>query len=1171
MPAPTRILLKLRPQATLGVAATRANLRPLHDELPPPEEFGLAAEPAWYLAELEEGPTPWDAAHARIAGQLGIAESDVLFAEPDLAQSFPAPKDLPAGAQPFAAGANCNPSPETSKGGRVKGPGGFAWHLDAAFSGLAAARAAVQFTDPERTRIAHIDTGYDHQHASKPARLLTGLERNFVDGDGNPNSAQDPNRRWLLDFSGHGTGTIGILAGGAVTGLPGVLLGGAPEAEILPLRVSNSVLHFWTSTFAAALQYAVAQGCDVVSASLGGLPSRAWNETVNAAYEAGVLLVAASGDCLAPDGLPTHHVVYPARYHRTIAACGVMANGQPYYKLTTGIEGSWGPASSMVQAFSAYTPNIPWAKLGCPTEIDLDGEGTSASTPQIAAAAALWMEKHKALLPRDWRRVEAAKHALFSSATPPGAGLREYLGHGILNAQAALAIAPRLDLPKTPADKDWFAFLRVITGLGIADGPSPREAMLDLELTQRWLANPELAKLIDDPDVPVAPNDLRSFVDAAIQDAGASLALRRHLAERWKLVFPKTTVNVPTDVVPPTSRAFTAPQVALPGGPEKIPTPEARRLRTYAIDPSFSTRLDTASINEATLAVRWESLKAGPVGEYLEVVDEDATGQRYPPVELDDARLLASDGLAPAEGHPGFHQQMVYAVAMCTIQHFERALGRPVLWRPRPNPAKPFDDSQFVRRLQVRPHALQQAIAFYSPQEIALLFGYFEAAADDPGDHVPGSPVYTCLSHDIVAHETTHAVLDGMHRRFHEASNPDVLAFHEAFADIVALMQHFTMPEVLEREIARAHGDLVEEETMLGSLAIQFGRALGRSGALREAIGRLDAKGEWHRLPADPADYQRLLAPHARGALLVAAVFDAFLAIYRSRTVDLIRLATGGSGVLPPGALHPGLVQRLAAEATKSARHVLDLCIRALDYLPPVDVTFGEFLRALVTADFDLVKDDHYGYRVAFVEAFRRRGIHPVDLTTLSVDTVRWQGVTILKPPGSYRRLLTRLRRYADACHYIHDRKQLFERTRRVRRELHKTLAKDFQADPSFAGVIGLDPTLPFEVHELRRAVRTRPDGHEVPQVIVALTQERPIAVPGAAIDPMHRGGSTLIVDLDAPAIQYAVFKRISSQTRERRASEYLAGVYADPLRALLLAPGRDEPFAALHLLAGVG
>ena len=60
---------------------------------------------------------------------------------------------------------------------------------------------------------------------------------------------------------------------------------------------------------------------------------------------------------------------------------------------------------------------------------------------------------------------------------------------------------------------------------------------------------------------------------------------------------------------------------------------------------------------------------------------------------------------------------------------------------------------------------------------------------------------------DIVAHETTHALLDGLHGRFIEPSNPDALAFHEAFADLVALFQHFTFPDVLRHQIARTRGE----------------------------------------------------------------------------------------------------------------------------------------------------------------------------------------------------------------------------------------------------------------------------------------------------------------------------------------------------------------------------
>jgi hypothetical protein len=43
---------------------------------------------------------------------------------------------------------------------------------------------------------------------------------------------------------------------------------------------------------------------------------------------------------------------------------------------------------------------------------------------------------------------------------------------------------------------------------------------------------------------------------------------------------------------------------------------------------------------------------------------------------------------------------------------------------------------------------------------------------------------------------------------------------------------------------------------------------------------------------------------------------------------------------------------RLANEAAKAARHVLNMCIRALDYCPPVDITFGEYLRGIITGGY---------------------------------------------------------------------------------------------------------------------------------------------------------------------------------------------------------------------------
>ena len=1170
-----RILVKLRSTSALGAADSRANLRPLYETPTTTAAFGLEAEPQWFLADLPDGAaTPWDLAHARVSAQLGIAESDVLFAEPDIfhTDAYRDANESVIGPG-FAAGDSCTNNPQDGTRGKALGPDEFAWHLGDRYTQLSAARAAVPFTDP-RTRIAHIDTGYYRSHDTVPEHVLHDLEKSFVDGEVGRNSAEDPdNRRLVLDNSGHGTGTIGILAGGKTpAAFGGDYLGGAPHAEVLPLRIADSVVLVRTSALARALDYAVQQRCDVVSLSMGGVPSEAWAEAVDKAYEMGVCICAAAGNHVG--FTPPHVVVYPARYSRVIAVCGVMADDRPYSGLKgTALEGSFGPASVMKAAIASYTPNIPWPLFMCGTFIRLNGEGTSAATPQVAAAVALWFEKYKNDLPRNWRRVEAVRNALFTSAKLKGD--KEHFGNGVLQARAALDVKPFLGLSQSARSDNSWAVFRLTTGLGIADVP-PRERMFNLELAQRWLLNEELQKIVPDPDAvsKLDPQTERRFMEAVIEDAKASLTLRRHIASRYPLLAGSVVPKAPPEVVPPIPRVCeTEPSLA---------DPPFRRIRVYATDPSFSTRLDTASVNEVVLKIRWEKLEPGPTGQYLEVSDTDAAGKPYTPVNLDDERLLAQDGWSPSEGNPAFHQQMVYAVAMKTIEHFEQALGRPVLWRPKINPLNPFDDSGYVPRLRVRPHALRQANAFYSPQEIALLFGYFEAAGSLPGEQVPGSRVYACLSHDIIAHETTHAILDGMHRRFNEPTNLDVPALHEAFADIVALMQHFTIPEVLESEISRTRGDL-ETESSLGSLAIQFGYASGSRGALREAIGRLDENGKWIRLKPDPAELQKRITPHARGAILVAAIFDAFLAIYKSRTVDLLRIYTGGTGILPSGAIHPDLVKRLADEAAKSARHVLNMCIRALDYVPPVDITFGEYLRGIITADFDLVSDDRFNYRVAFVEAFRGRGIYPRDLDTLSVDTLRWQGYDLSSLPkkdraaisGQVGEIVERLKRYADACLYINDREKLFRETRDQRAALQRALKRAFKATPKFAAELGVslkegDSAMrEFEVHALRRSLKTGADGKQIPQVVVELTQERVIEVEGSK--HIFRGGSTLIVNLSKPEVEYRIIKNINSPSRLERTAEFLRDVNQDPLRALLFAPDRPEPFAALHTFAEEG
>jgi hypothetical protein len=220
--------------------------------------------------------------------------------------------------------------------------------------------------------------------------------------------------------------------------------------------------------------------------------------------------------------------------------------------------------------------------------------------------------------------------------------------------------------------------------------------------------------------------------------------------------------------------------------------------------------------------------------------------------------------------------------------------------------------------------------------------------------------------------------------------NEDVLAFHEAFADIVALFQHFSYPGVLRDQIARTRGNLANE-TILAQLAQQFGRAAGRGGALRDALGAKNREtGKWEARPASTTALDHAIEPHDRGAILVAAVFGAFSKVYHARTLDLFRIATEGTGVLPEGAIHPDLAKRLADEAARVAMHVLQMCIRAIDYCPPVGITFGDYLRGIITADHDINPEDEFGYRLGFIESFRQWGIYPRGMRTMSAEGLMW-------------------------------------------------------------------------------------------------------------------------------------------------------------------------------------
>ena len=1132
----------------MGIAA-KANAQPLNQD--------------WHLGDL--GGTAlhpgeaWDMAYE-------AASKDNVFAEPNFHQPWRWDRVKKSGAlaaRPGEQGSYDDQNPAFPKGT------GFAWHLGDDFTQLAKAREAIEKLGDKRSpvRIGILDVGFDfkHQALPKPPLLRLDLQRNFADGK--PDDASDPYQEgWLhQDQPGHGTGTLSILAGRKLDNMlrpeqNGVTLGGNPFAEIVPCRIGASVVLAKTSAFVEAVKYLLAPKgdpslrVDVISMSMGGLASEAWADVVNEAYEAGIVLVTAAGNNF---GAPKA-IVYPARFNRVLAACGVMADGSPYLAGLGTMSGNFGPDSKMKTALATYTPNMPWAEINAENIVDMNGAGTSAATPQIAAAAALWLNKYKGGLKyKGGQVVEAVRNALFQSARKPGADEFKYFGNGILRAFDALQVAPPANPILTAKDvASWEFFHLFEKPFGIAptaDPQAPHERMLNLELTQLFQRDGSLEQILPDPSVGVDAATRGRLLEAVAESPFASKVLR----ERCKRAAgtkggPGAESGASPDGSSNTFRH--KPNQTIP-----LREPTVRRLRAYGFDPSLSTRLDTMRLNQMTIEIPWDQkLQPGPIGEYIEVVDHDpATGCFYAPVDLNHPYLLAADGLAPSEGNPQFHQQMVYAVAMRTIHNFETALGRKAMWA-----SKNSDGTGFVQRLRIYPHALRAENAYYHPGKKALLFGYFPAASGDPSEILPGGVVFACLSHDVVAHETTHGLLDGMHRHFNHPSNPDLLAFHEAFADIVAVFQHFSLPGVLEARIAAVGGSLRTDQLM-GDLAQEFGRGAGLHASLRTALSKNDA-GE---KSAEGTRIYEVWEPHDRGAILLGAVFDAFIRIYEYRTRDLIRMATGGQDKLPPGPVNHDLAVRLAEEAGKSAQLILNMCIRALDYCPVVDLTFGDYLRAVITADVEMVPNDERGYRIAFLEAFRARGIYPQGVRSMSADSLLWRG-PVDEADGTAN-LLDRLglrekvRDFSDKFKRFYTRSVMHGYLKKVRAEFKEAMQA---MGPDDMQVLGLDPALSFEVFSLHLSEKQGQYGRIVPQVILTVTQEKPTSLYDDGTGPsiLFEGGATVIIDPQYLKVNYVISKNIQSPDRLKLQRDYLQNPHRS-LRDLYFGDDPNQRFAMLH------
>ena len=574
--------------------------------------------------------------------------------------------------------------------------------------------------------------------------------------------------------------------------------------------------------------------------------------------------------------------------------------------------------------------------------------------------------------------------------------------------------------------------------------------------------------------------------------------------------------------------------------------PRSRQLTILAQDPSVTTT--ERRILTARVEVPAEELAVGPWGYRVQVIDFDVVrGVLYPPPRyggpeegryLDPFENAGDDTLI---NDCRFHAQNVYALVMRTLARFEQALGRRVSWQ--------FPSHQ----LKVVPHALPDANAYYSRADESLLFGSFPALEDD-------STVHTCLSHDIVVHETTHALLDGLRGRFVDPSSPDQAAFHEGFSDVIALLSVFSLEQVVDVLLARmmpdAPPDRISSRVMdpevlrrsaLFGLGEQFGQNIstqplsrGRSRALRQVS--LEPSPKY--LQPDNTEF---LPAHRRGEVLVAAMMKAFISAWLERIHrEANEEKKGRSQFLDR--------KRVIEDGADVADRLLTMAIRALDYTPPVHLEFSDFLSAIITADAELRPDDsRFHFRKHLLKSFASYGIESSkgkDVPTLTTAQMKARAASgqqaaqddADRAPPSETGAWTPAIGLALSYERTH-----FEPMVREADEVFRFVWENRQA-------LKIYETAFTKVLSVRPCLRIAPDGFALKETVAEFYQVLRLrrselgtldielaegTIAGDPIIPLY-GGGTLIFD-EFGRLRFYIHNSLDNPERQRRRIEHLA------------------------------
>jgi hypothetical protein len=538
---------------------------------------------------------------------------------------------------------------------------------------------------------------------------------------------------------------------------------------------------------------------------------------------------------------------------------------------------------------------------------------------------------------------------------------------------------------------------------------------------------------------------------------------------------------------------------------DSIPQPRTRKMTIIAQDPSVRVKKgQTARILTAEVDVPAEDLAPGPSGHRVQVIDYDSSNNTlYKPAKVADGDLYARASDAKLLADPGFHAQNVYAIVMRTLARFEFALGRRVSWG--------FEGHQ----IKVAPHAFADANAFYSEQDRALMFGYFQGA---------NNMVFSCLSHDVIAHETTHALVDGLRERYTDPSSPEQAAFHEGFSDVVALLSIFALPAIVETVLdlgatgqEKMAPDLISSSSLtadklrrsaLFGLADEMGQELSgiRGNPLRRSA-ELPPSKKYIDSPA-------YIEPHKRGEIFVAAIMNAFIQVWVNRLQGL--------GEKSPGGLDR---RRVVEEGANIADYLLTMAIRALDYAPPVDLQFCDFLSALLTADREIQPDDSlYNFRRILLKSFESYGLPPTSRPQANDDE---RG--LWEPPG---------------VDLNYDRTH-FESMQRDPDEVFRFIWENRKALDLFEDAYS-------HVLSVRPCMRVAPDGFVLRETVaeymqmitVAASELKPLGVKAPADMPPETevtlyGGGALIFD-EYGRLKFHISNRLLNADRQARRLKYL-------------------------------